>query len=162
MRNYEFGIELLFLTLCVAGGMLCPMLRKLLSLSLHLATAASVWLYLLLLLLMLFSLFSGRCYLIIGSIVAAMPLAWLLPSWLRNPWGIINIPCLLCFIVLSRYELLPTGYCHLTDLAQALHIPTDGVIGFDFLLADRLASFYHLPVAVFVAAWLVYRKKTAH
>lgn len=35
-------------------------------------------------------------------------------------------------------------------------------IGFDFLLADQLADYYNLPVGVFVAALLVYRKKTAH
>lgn len=36
------------------------------------------------------------------------------------------------------------------------------VIGFDFLFADQLTDYYHLPVAVFVAAWLVYRKRAAH
>lgn len=36
------------------------------------------------------------------------------------------------------------------------------IIGFDFLRADQLTDYYHLPVAVFVAAWLVYRKKAAH
>lgn len=31
-----------------------------------------------------------------------------------------------------------------------------------FLFADQLSDYYHLPVAVFMAALLVYRKKTAH
>lgn len=121
-------------------------------------SAACVWLYIFLFLLIL-SPFGGAhadC-IYTALMIAAAPAAYLLPARVRLPWALFALLLLPVSFILFR--MLPTGYLNLLDLARGLGLPADGERGYDLIFADRMLSYYHLPVIPATVIYLIRHRR---